>query len=327
MFENFISLGYYCGVAAAMSKLGIRSVSGPFDWYISNNFEKVLDCLENDFSNFLKKENIELKYGKTLILDNQYEFCMGHEIKFSFEEEYDSIYQKYMRRIDIFRSQIKQKTCFIRAVYNNDELAYIQYNTSRINSIIKKENKENEIIYILGTEIEGGGNLSAPFYRSNSSYGARIKDELRKLFDSSEELVTFITSNYDENKRYRNKVFDLQKENQMLAYRYGLMVKIDSIVMDKKIPEKMIIYGCGRVGKHFYQRIKEKTDVLYFIDKDPKENFYEGKRVFRYGEKLDYQDKVPVIVTPCYEYNEIRKSLLIEYGEMKIIPMTDLFSR
>ena len=51
-FKNFISLGYYCGTAASMSKLGIRNSSGPFDWYTSELIG-VLECLENDFSDFL----------------------------------------------------------------------------------------------------------------------------------------------------------------------------------------------------------------------------------------------------------------------------------
>ena len=50
MFDNFISLGSYCGAAASMSKLGIRSVSGPFDWIISSDLKSVVSCLENDFS-------------------------------------------------------------------------------------------------------------------------------------------------------------------------------------------------------------------------------------------------------------------------------------
>ena len=57
MFEKFISLGWYCGTAAAMSKLGIRSFSGPFDWYQSD-FSGVLNCLDNDFDDFLEKKNL-----------------------------------------------------------------------------------------------------------------------------------------------------------------------------------------------------------------------------------------------------------------------------
>lgn len=68
MFENFISLGYYCGVAASMSKLGIRSCSGPFDWYISE-FQGVLECIENDFGDFLDVNNLEVVSNGTAFED------------------------------------------------------------------------------------------------------------------------------------------------------------------------------------------------------------------------------------------------------------------
>ena len=56
------------------------------------------------------------------LTNTKYFFQMGHEIRNSFEEEYESINEKYMRRIKCFREQIKQKTCFIRTVYNVEEL-------------------------------------------------------------------------------------------------------------------------------------------------------------------------------------------------------------
>ena len=323
MFDNFISLGHYCGVAAAMSKLGIRSVSGPFDWYISNDFSGVLKCLETDFKDFLKRENIRLNCNGMQIIDRQYGFHMGHEIKVSFEDEYDSINAKYMRRIDYFREQIKQKTCFIRAVYNEEELTYIQEHAEYINSIIKRRNCENKIVFIVGNEIKNGRDLSEPFYRSKASYKERLITELRKLFDSNEDLIMFILNNYDENKRYRNLVFDLEKENRMLAYRFDLITQIDNIILDRPMPAAIIIYGCGRVGKHFFQKIKNKCKVLYFIDKSPKEVFYEGVRIILYGENVDYPTNIPVVVTPCYEYDQIRESLLNKYGRMEIISLTD----
>lgn len=36
-FSNFVSLGYICPVAASMSKYGLRSWSGPFDWLITKD--------------------------------------------------------------------------------------------------------------------------------------------------------------------------------------------------------------------------------------------------------------------------------------------------
>ena len=155
LFDNYISLGYYCGVAASMSKMGIRCTSGPFDWYISGEFKGVLSCLENDFSDFLCKDNLEVTNAGTSITNTKYLFHMGHEIKNSFEQDYESINEKYMRRIKCFREQIKQRTCFIRVIYNVKELRYILENQAFINDIIKKFNIDNEIIYIVAKSIFG----------------------------------------------------------------------------------------------------------------------------------------------------------------------------
>ena len=53
-YKNCISLGWFCGTASALSKLGLRSHSGPFDWYFSK-YSAVLDQIENDFIDFMKK--------------------------------------------------------------------------------------------------------------------------------------------------------------------------------------------------------------------------------------------------------------------------------
>ena len=59
MFSNFVSLGEACKVAASMSKYGLRSFSGPFDWVITRRFDMVLHYLENDFEDFLEKSKLE----------------------------------------------------------------------------------------------------------------------------------------------------------------------------------------------------------------------------------------------------------------------------
>ena len=52
MYEHIVSLGWYCGVAASMSRYGFREMSGPFDWMFSD-FEGVLHFLETSFEDFL----------------------------------------------------------------------------------------------------------------------------------------------------------------------------------------------------------------------------------------------------------------------------------
>lgn len=328
MFKNFISLGNYCGVAASMSKLGLRNASGPFDWYISSDFKGVLSCLENDFKDFLKIDNLEIDDNKVAFKDIKHGFCLGHEIKTCFEQEYDGVCRKYLRRIDVFREQIRQKSCFIRAVFDEKELEYIKSNREYIQSIIKRGNADNEIIYIISKSINGSDGLTSPFFVVESSYAAKNKIELRALFDSNEELLNFCMSQFDEKMRYQNMVFDLQKENREMEYRYGLMNKIDKINLFKAgFPAEIIIYGVGRIGKYFYHKVKNVCKVCLFIDKSPKgAASFEGVPVFRFGMPLKEFADIPVIVTPCYEYEEIRESLINIYGKTDIIPLTDFFA-
>ncbi|MCM1103416.1 MAG: papain-like cysteine peptidase [Clostridium sp.] len=81
LFENFISLGGWCGVASSMSKLGVRNFSGPFDWYFNYDFEAVLHCIETEFEGFLDKRNLVLEENGQEFQDIKNHFLYVHEIK------------------------------------------------------------------------------------------------------------------------------------------------------------------------------------------------------------------------------------------------------
>ncbi len=322
-FKNFISLGYYCNVAASMSRLGIRSQSGPFDWYISD-FQGVLDCLENNFGDFLYKENLQECMNGFAIKDVKHNFYLRHEISISFAHDYADIYDKYIRRINFFREQIKQPTCFIRAVRDDNELDFIKSNMEYINSIIKKSNDNNEIIYIASSILSAGQEISYPFFVVESMNEGGNEGEIRKLFDSNTQLKDFIVNHFNETVRYKNMVFDLQKENSILQYRYGLMKKISQMNMKKtEIPREIIIYGAGNVGKSFYQKINSRCRVLFFLDRKPKEDYYEGVPVIQDRKILKAYTKTPIIVTACYEYEKIKESLLLEADMIDIYSLED----
>lgn len=70
MFSNFVSLGTACPVASSMSKYGLRSFSGSFDWFITSRFDIVLHYLENDFKDFLERSKLEPIDGTGLRFKN-----------------------------------------------------------------------------------------------------------------------------------------------------------------------------------------------------------------------------------------------------------------
>ena len=55
---NYISsIGDCCITAWFMKHNGLKKCSYPFDWLVTGNLSNVIDCLDNDFANFL--DNIQ----------------------------------------------------------------------------------------------------------------------------------------------------------------------------------------------------------------------------------------------------------------------------
>jgi len=145
MFDNYISLGSACHVAASMEKLGIRSFSGPFDWYVSS-FKGVLECLENDFKDFLCRDNLQILDNPTYFKDLKYDFTFSHEITTSLDDEYDLVCEKYKRRIENFKRRIQERTCFLRAISPN-EVDYVKNNSAYIQNLIGGVFKKRNYLY------------------------------------------------------------------------------------------------------------------------------------------------------------------------------------
>jgi len=101
MFSNFVSLGVACPTASSMSKYGLRSWSGPFDWLVTEAFEWVLYFIENDFFGFLEKKNLErVKGSPKKFVDKKSGFVFLHDQEYPFEVRFDELKQKYQKRIN-----------------------------------------------------------------------------------------------------------------------------------------------------------------------------------------------------------------------------------
>lgn len=97
-FESFVSLGTECPVAASMSKYGLRSWSGVFDWLVTESLPWVLYYIENDFEGFLEKEDLEMIQDDPKRFKNKSNgFKFLHEEE-PFQEEYEKIKKKYEKK-------------------------------------------------------------------------------------------------------------------------------------------------------------------------------------------------------------------------------------
>ncbi len=313
MFRHFISLGCYCGTASAMSKYGLRSFSGPFDWCCSS-FAGILHFMENNFTDFLCRENLNVTDECFWIFeDAKYNIRFPHDVKYDFGKEYSFIYQKYARRIVRFQDAVSNGVCFIRAVSDPAELSFIQENRNHIINIMKRYCSDNEIIYLIPRSISIPDSFHEKYFilQTDSYRGGR--EMMRDIFDTNEDLITYCTINYDKTTRKDNLLFDLSHENkalQIFTSRYQQVLKICRADLARfDLPPELDIYGAGNIGKIFYDKIKGICRIGCFIDLRPREKTYDNIPILRIADYTARKD-IPIIVTPIYEEDEIRENLI-----------------
>ncbi|MEY8507835.1 DUF1796 family putative cysteine peptidase [Lachnospiraceae bacterium 42-17] len=339
MFENFISLGWYCGTANSMSKLGIRSHSGPFDWYFSD-LSSVIECMANDFIDFLDYKNLSVHSDRAdTFEDKKYGFVFPHDIIISLKPEYEEIRKKYFRRIQRFRTDIKKQTCFLRTVRNQEELDYIRGNIEYISYIISKQNKNNRIVFLIPQFLCRSNVLhdNLGYILDIDEFGLGNLEVLRSIFDSNQKFLDFCIGNYELDKRKNNLMFDadtyienLRKTAFIWRSRYELMYRLSTIDFSSiAVPEKVVIYGAGKVGRFLYERIKNRCTVKYFIDRITYEDSYKDIPVFNLNsekELIDYE--AWIIITPVYDIQKIEKSLdESQFCDMHYISLNELLMK
>lgn len=309
MYNSFISLGWFCGTAASMAKNGLRSFSGPFDWYFSE-LKGVLQTIETDFLDFLSDDNLDCvdDYPRQF-MDTKYGFRFLHETKKDFRSDLPLIREKYERRICRFREIMHNgHVCFIRAVRNQKELSFIAENRQYIYSVIEKKALQNEIIYLIPQYLTVPTNFQEHYYILDIGKYCSGHDALRELFDAAGDFVSYCRANYSTDSYQTNMLFALQSEYQKrlpFMSRYERLHKLSNTDFSSlTFPDKLIVYGLGIVGKDLYEKIKEYTKVECFIDKAPKEDYYDNIPVVSISE-YRHDQKTCIIVTPSYEYYKI----------------------
>ncbi|MER2175599.1 MAG: DUF1796 family putative cysteine peptidase [Carnobacterium sp.] len=154
-YQHFISLGFFCSTASELEKVGLRDTSSPFDWLITD-FKGLIQCMENKFEGILDYENLsQYKDNPSYYVDEKYDFHFYHDFSgyTSLEEQLPSVLEKYKKRIEKFYINIQEPTLFFRYIKDNNELNYIEKNYEKIISIIKKNNKHNNLILISNDDI------------------------------------------------------------------------------------------------------------------------------------------------------------------------------
>ena len=334
MFSQFISLGSHCRVAASMAKYGFRSWSGPFDWLITYNLEWVLYFIENDFLDFLQIENLESHQGKeTQFFDKRSGFYFLHDQEYPFRTRYNELKLKYQRRINRFIEEIYGGvTCFLRLVTRADELKYISENAQYINNVIKKSNWKNEIVFLVDDRLPVPASLQFQYFVIHISK-ENSQEALRGCFDNADEFLKWCASNYNSLSLMENLIFSYKERDYLskeqcfftTQKRYYMLTKLVDFNFDNScLPDQIIIYGAGNVGKAFYNKIKDKCDIKYFIDEKYTAIGNIDGILCKNLKDIDYDEHWSFIVTPTYDYEKICKDIKECYGNAKVISLDDI---
>ncbi|MCQ6530982.1 DUF1796 family putative cysteine peptidase, partial [Bacillus mycoides] len=83
-YDAIFSLGNQCFVAEKLHQYNLRLYTGPIDWMISFSFQDVICLLQNQFKDFMKKENMiftgyHVYETKLLLKDTKYNIDSAHD--------------------------------------------------------------------------------------------------------------------------------------------------------------------------------------------------------------------------------------------------------
>lgn len=331
MFDYYISLGPRCPIASSMSKYGLRSFSGLFDWLITPKFEWVLHYIETDFQDFLKMEDLE-RYDdyENHFRDKKTGFKFIHDVE-NFKNEYGKLKSKYDRRINRFLKAIKSNVCYLRAVRSKEEIEYIENNADYIKYVIHKHNPGSEILFLFDADMPVPEDFGFLYYTMAHIWSGTSHKNLRSYFDGAKDFLHFCASNYSSVNLMDNLAFDQKKEEEyqeknisLLARRYQTLAALVSHDFSEDvIPGKVVIYGAGVIGTELYRKIKGLTSVMCFVDNEKAGGEFEGVKIIKPGE-LQCENGVKVIVSAAYDFDDIKKGLSVDFHREDIISIDEI---
>lgn len=251
-FERIISIGFFCGGAMELEKLGLRDKSYPFDWIISD-IHSIAELLANDFQDLFDEEllfrNTEYSH---IIHHKKYRFDFYHDFdrNLSIESQVKSVESKYRRRIKNFYLSIKKPTLFIRYIQDDEGPFWTQKDNELILRL-KKFNQDNRVLLVAnrGVTIEL----------------EKLPDEVVTVFTVDPDKKDSVARNFiTENEQIRDFVRNIQ-------YPFFLKVSNYYVLYVKKLRKKVngLIGRLLSVLRKIYRLLKgEKLAISKTIKPD-----------------------------------------------------------
>lgn len=230
-YDHFISLGYFCSVALELERIGLRSMSFPFDW-VDCPFRSIMEAIDKHFADFLNADFFSQdSKNRRQYYNSKYDLYFVHDFDRyrPLRDQLPEVEEKYNRRIERFYHAILEPTLFIR--YISDEkktadgksadLKWIEDNYRAIMTSLRAFNSENNIIFIANTSVRSS--LPMHIYHvvpDNNDVVARKpldkNQDLNKLLnDFNYEKRSENLSHYSEKMRLKhsltNKIYDTMR--------------------------------------------------------------------------------------------------------------------
>lgn len=327
MFDYFVSLGYSCPTASSMSKYGLRSFSGLFDWLISADFSWVLHFIETDFTDFLQKDRLEL-FDNHLkkFRDTASGFVFLHDAM-DYRTEFPALKEKYDRRIQRFLAAARERTCFLRSVANQEELNYVQTHAAYVREVIGKGNRQSEIVFLLRKEWDVPKDFPFRAYQMMEAYDVGSKYRMRTWFDGSSDFLEFCGQRYSGYAMMKNLMFDNKGESleaQLADRRYRSLAALSVHDFSKDtLPPEIMIYGAGRLGRALHEKIRPYSHIKCFFDRNRCGTEFRGTPI-RSLDELESGTAAVMVVSTTYDFEAIQEAVQARSPGITVISLDDL---
>ena len=273
------------------------------------------------------QENLE-KYGDcpNYFLDKKSGFIFTHD-KESFENEYEVLRCKYDRRINKFMQMTKERVCFLRRIEDEAEILYIITNEEYIRSVIRKNNPNNDIIFLCDGMLSMPDKFPFKYFRMKKAWDGSSRKALGSYFDNADDFLNFCGENILGTSLIRNSVFarELEEKHYYLTeYRYKILTGLLAHDFSKDVfPSEVIIYGAGALGMELYRKIKNYTKVKCFIDMNKAGTEFEKVKIISVDD-LKYEKGIEIIVSTAYDFAKIKDILSTRYSIEDIVSLEDI---
>lgn len=215
-FSHYISLGWFCSTALELERIGLRDCSSPFDWLLTD-WGGIIYNIDSHFKDWLRYENLyQNTENRKIYKDIKQGITFMHDFngRIPLRDQIDRVQKKYNRRIGRFYQNIQEPTLFLRYINTDkgetDEIFQIQEQYETIKKLLRKYNRNNDIIFIVNRDMQDKVTFPAFFVDKdeNDNVARKFLDKNALLLDVLNECKFDCRENMD---RYYKQEIERKK--------------------------------------------------------------------------------------------------------------------